>query len=290
MNTNKSKKKNIIYFCIKRLKQQCMAKMNNESSKISLQELKMSRKIVSYCAALLLTVTSVYAARRSLNSINDLKTCHQFDHTNILELLHWFACKVDIDYNNIIQLTFDPNSGAFCCHYYINQEGLLESPPWGYHYYTIGNFHQATSASLPSYVVNSQRNTVGNSARILIRVNEGRQIDQVFITQHYDEYENQGSSYDPEQTFRITTNFLRQLRKRSVNEIQQLADGSQTGPIRNTSNAYSQEVHQPKQDTQIDMLYTTDRQDDNCIAHVYCLIFVLIILIIFGSYFGNWRK
>lgn len=271
-----------------------MVKMNNESSKISLQELKMSRKIVGYCAALLFTVTSVYAARRSLNCINDLNTCHQFDDTNILELLHWFACEVQIDYNNIIRLTFDPNSGDYGSHYYRNQEGLLESPPWGYHYYTIGNIHQGGSASLPSYVVNSQRNTDWNSARILICVNRGRQVDQVFITQHYDEYENQGSSYDPEQTFRITTNFLRQLRKRSINEIQQLADGSQTGLFRNTSHAYSQEVHQPKQNTQIDMANIPVRQDDclkNCIAYFCCFICVVfIILIILGSYFGNRRK
>uniref|UniRef100_A0A096MCZ0 Uncharacterized protein n=1 Tax=Poecilia formosa TaxID=48698 RepID=A0A096MCZ0_POEFO len=136
---------------------------------------KMSRKIASYCVALLLTVTSVFAARRSLNCIDDLKTCHEFDETNILELLHWFACEVDIDYDNTIQLTFDPNSRHYGCHYYRNREGLLESLPRGYRYYTIGNIHQAGSEPLPPYVVNSRRGNIAwNSARILIRVNEGR--------------------------------------------------------------------------------------------------------------------
>uniref|UniRef100_A0A3B5PXZ4 Uncharacterized protein n=1 Tax=Xiphophorus maculatus TaxID=8083 RepID=A0A3B5PXZ4_XIPMA len=126
-----------------------------------------------------------------------------------LKLLRWFANTVSIDNRGNVRLTFEPESD-YGSHHYGNFEGMLNPPPWGYKYYTVGNI--PTSASLPSYVVNSQRNTVGNSARILLRVNEGRQIDQVFITQHYDEYENQGSSYDPEQTFRITTNFLRQLR------------------------------------------------------------------------------
>uniref|UniRef100_A0A3B3VTY1 Uncharacterized protein n=1 Tax=Poecilia latipinna TaxID=48699 RepID=A0A3B3VTY1_9TELE len=135
--------------------------------------------------------------------------------TNILELLRWFANTViDIDYDNTIQLTFDPNSRHYGCHYYRNREGLLESLPRGYRYYTIGNIHQAGSEPLPPYVVNSRRGNIAwNSARILIRVNEGRRIDQVFITRHYDASEYHGSSYDPEQTFRITTYFLRQLRK-----------------------------------------------------------------------------
>ncbi|MED6276306.1 hypothetical protein CHARACLAT_001765 [Characodon lateralis] len=133
--------------------------------------LKMSRKIRGFCVALLLTLTSVYAARRSLNSINDLVICHQSDRTNILELLHWFANEIEIDQYNVIRLTFDPNSCAYGTHHYRNQEGLLDPLPWGYQYYTIGNIHQTASERLPSYVVNSRMgNIVWNSARILIRM------------------------------------------------------------------------------------------------------------------------
>uniref|UniRef100_A0A3Q2NSF8 Uncharacterized protein n=1 Tax=Fundulus heteroclitus TaxID=8078 RepID=A0A3Q2NSF8_FUNHE len=202
----------------------------------------------SVYVALLLTLTSLHAARRSLNSINDLITCLQSEQTNILELLHWFACEVEIDRNNVIRLTFDPSSGDYGSHRYRNLEGLLESPPRGYQYYTIGNIHQHTSVTLPTYVVNSlRRNILWNSARILIGVNEGGAeageiIDQVYITQHYDASENQGSSYDPEHTYRITTHFLRQLKELSINEIQRLAQSSQTGSFTNTSAAHSQKT------------------------------------------------
>ncbi|MEQ2244462.1 hypothetical protein ILYODFUR_017379, partial [Ilyodon furcidens] len=263
--------------------------------------LKMSRKIRGFCVALLLTLTSVYAARRSLNSINDLVICHQSDRTNILELLHWFANEVEIDQYNVIRLTFDPNTRAYGTHHYRNQEGLLDPLPWGYQNYTIGNIHQTASERLPSYVVNSRmRNIVWNSARILIRVNErrlqvGQIIEEVYITQHYGTSENHGSNYDPDHTYRITVSFLNQLRKVSIDEIQRRADGSQSTPFRNTSDAHSQDVDNRNQYTQIYIPDTPTIQDDclgDCMRMFCCFIFVLLIIFLFvsWSYFGNWRK
>lgn len=222
-------------------------------------------------------------------------TCHQTERTNVLELLHWFACEVNTDRNNVIWLTFDPNSGAYGSHRYRNEEGLLESLPRGYQYYTIGNIHQAASTPLPSYVVNSRRgNIFWNAARILIRINQAGQIDQVYITQHYDTSENHGSNYDPDHTYRITTNFLRQLKKLTITEIQQYADGSQTGLYRNISGAYSQDVHYSKQDTQINMPDNQSIQDDplgNCICFC-CFVLVVLVLVVLGSlvYFRNGGK
>ncbi|XP_038132600.1 uncharacterized protein LOC119777683 [Cyprinodon tularosa] len=259
--------------------------------KYLLQRLKMSTNIRGVCVALLLTLTSVYAARRSLNCINDLINCHQSERTNVLELLHWFACEIGIDQYNNIRLTFDPNSGAYGSHRYINQEGVLDQLPPGYQYYTIGNIHRDRSGTLPSYVVNSQRENIAwNSPRILVRVNEYSQTtDQVYITQHYDPSDNQGSVYDSDHTYRITTSFLRQLKKYSINKIQQLAI-PQPGPFRNSSSDNCQEDHNPEENIHIEMHYTPTTQGDcpDCQSICICFVIVIIIiifLIILGSYF-----
>uniref|UniRef100_A0A3Q3VYE1 Uncharacterized protein n=1 Tax=Mola mola TaxID=94237 RepID=A0A3Q3VYE1_MOLML len=134
-----------------------------------------------------------------------------------LILLHWFANMVEINNNNVIRLTFDPNSD-YGSHHYGNYERLLDPLPRGYRYFTVGNLNQDTSAQLPDYVVNPQREYDGrNRDRIIIRVWEQR-IDQVFITQHYDTSEHQGTPYDPTHTFHITNNLLIQIREFSLRD------------------------------------------------------------------------
>uniref|UniRef100_A0A8C4DLV2 Uncharacterized protein n=1 Tax=Dicentrarchus labrax TaxID=13489 RepID=A0A8C4DLV2_DICLA len=166
---------------------------------------------------------------KMLKSISDLKKINFGPSVpkHSLILLHWFANTVNMDNNNFIWLTFDPNSGDYGSHHYGNYEGLLEPLPWGYRYYTIGNLYQETSVELPPYVANPSLEYSGeNRDRIIIRVQEqntgrgGLQIDQVYITQHYDTSEHQGTPYDPEQTYQITTNLLRQIRAFSVRENQ----------------------------------------------------------------------
>ncbi|XP_037647504.1 uncharacterized protein LOC119501293 isoform X1 [Sebastes umbrosus] len=196
--------------------------------------MKMSGRVTSCCVALLFVLNSVSAVQKKLDSINDLKKINfgQSVPKHSLLLLHWFANTVDIDdNNNIIRLTFDPNSGDYGSHYYHNSEGLLVPlhRGSGYRYYTIGNLHQETSMQLPPYVVLPQREYEGtNRDRIIIRVGEQNtggqalpRIDQVYITQHYDTSENQGTPYDPDHTYRITTNLLRQIREFSVGQNQQ---------------------------------------------------------------------
>ncbi|XP_049924224.1 uncharacterized protein LOC126404885 [Epinephelus moara] len=195
--------------------------------------MKMSRRVTSCCVALFFALTSVSAVR-ILQSINDLKKI-DFGRAvpkHSVVLLYWFANTIEIDNNNIIWLTFDPNSGDYGAHHYGNYEGLLDPLPRGhigYQYYTVGNLNQETSMELPSYVVDPPPEYVGtNRDRIIIRVREqntGRQglqrIDQVYITQHYDTSEYQGTPYDPAHTYRITTNLLRQIREFSVGQNQQ---------------------------------------------------------------------
>ncbi|XP_074512968.1 uncharacterized protein LOC141781256 isoform X2 [Sebastes fasciatus] len=216
------------------------------------QMMKMSGRVTSCCVALLFVLTSVSAVQR-LRSINALKKINfgQSVPKHSLLLLHWFANAVDIDGNNIIWLTFDSNSGDYGSHQYHNSEELLDPLPWGneYRYYTIGNLYQETSMPLPLYVVRPRRMYVGtNSDRIIIRVRgqntrwrDLQRIDQVYITQHI---EHQGE-YDPDQTYRITTNLLREIREFSVGQNQQQlrylrnlygsnADDLQLRDIRNT--------------------------------------------------------
>lgn len=178
----------------------------------------MSGRVTSCCVALLLAVTCVSAVQR-LDSINDLKKINfgQSVPKHSLLLLHWFANMVKINNNNVIRLTFDPNSD-YGSHHYGNYERLLDPLPQGHRYFTVGNLNQDTSAQLPDYVVNPQTEYDGrNRDRIIIRVREDR-IDRVFITQHYDTTENQGTPYDPAHTFRITNNLLIQIREFSLRD------------------------------------------------------------------------
>ncbi|MEQ2257797.1 hypothetical protein ILYODFUR_038510, partial [Ilyodon furcidens] len=187
--------------------------------------LKMSRKIF-FCVAVCLILSSVHAAQKTLDSITDLINCPLSENTNILELLYWFAHQVDID--DYVRLTFDPNSD-YGSHHYGNYENILDEPLRGQQYYTIGNLNEDKSQSLPSYVRNRQRNIDLNRARIIIRVNVGPQrgqiIHQVYITQHSDE----GTFYDPNHTYRITTSLLQEIRRREIYELQQLVSSSQRG-------------------------------------------------------------
>ncbi|XP_030592120.1 uncharacterized protein LOC115784876 isoform X2 [Archocentrus centrarchus] len=212
--------------------------------------MKMSGRIRSCCVALLLTLTSVSAVRRTLNSINDLKSIDfgQAVPMHSILLLHWFANEIDIDTNGVIPLTFDPDSGDYGSHLYYNNERVLDPLPRGYQYYTLGNIYQGTSVDLPDFILQSDEEE-SNRARIIFRVREqnaGWIIDQVYITQHYETSEYRGTEYDPEHTYKVTTCLLRAIRRFSlegnnINSLMSLrdrfgssADDSQIRQIRNT--------------------------------------------------------
>lgn len=226
----------------------------------------MSRKITSFCVVLLLTLTSVSAARRRLNSISELRDVHRGESTNVFELLQWFANTVDIR-NDVIWLTFDPNSG-YGSHYYGNYEGLLDSEPWGFKYYTVGNIHKDKTESLPSYLRNSQRWTDGwNRARIIFSANGRQQINRVFITQHY------GPSYDPDNTFEVTVDLLQELRRQHYPD--RFRSYGNTGFYSN-QNSYTP---QPRTGN-----YGLDD------LSIFCLFFLLIILVLIIISLGNTGK
>ncbi|XP_027141616.1 uncharacterized protein LOC109139203 [Larimichthys crocea] len=190
--------------------------------------MKMSGGVTSCCVALLLALTSVSAVQK-LKSINGLKKINFGTSVpkHSLVLLHWFANTVEIDSDNDIWLNFDPNCEDYGLHHYRNDERMLNQLPRGYRYYTIGNLLEDTSEQLPAYVRNPPSEYAGdNRDRIIFRVQDRgwrglHRVDQVYITQHYDTSEHQGSRYDPDHTYQITTNLLRQIREFSVEEEQQ---------------------------------------------------------------------
>ncbi|CAL8386412.1 unnamed protein product, partial [Gadus morhua 'NCC'] len=143
-----------------------------------------------------------------------------------LVLLHWFANTIEIDNNDAIELTFEPNHGDYGTHHYGNYEGVLDRLPPGQQYYTLGNsMINNHRISLPSYVTGDVNHLLGgevmNRARIIFSLLGQDIIDQVFITQHYQASQGQGTVYDPVHTYQITINLLRELRVFSLDQNQQ---------------------------------------------------------------------
>lgn len=171
------------------------------------------------CFAVLLATLACASAVQKLTSISSLKKI-QFGKTvpkHCLILLHWFANEIEFDNNNIMRLTFDPN-GDYGSHHYGNYEGILVPVRRGCRYYTIGNLNQETTVPLPDYVMHPRRDYGGeNRDRIILSASQ-QVIHQVFITQHYETWQQQGTLYDPNHTYQITTALLREIREFSIRD------------------------------------------------------------------------
>lgn len=137
-----------------------------------------------------------------------------------LLLLYWFANQVDINRNNMIRLHFNPNT-RYGSHHYGNYDGLLDTLPEGYKYYTVGNLEEDSAQQLPDYVLNPKRGYEGNNLdRIVFSVYRSSTrteqiIGRVFITQHH-----QGNRYDPNHTYEISPNLLREISRFSSGDRQ----------------------------------------------------------------------
>ncbi|XP_061568710.1 uncharacterized protein LOC133422691 [Cololabis saira] len=222
--------------------------------------MKMAAVIRSCCVALFLALTSVSAVNQ-LKTISDLKRI-DFDSSvpkHSLLLLYWFADLVEVDNNNIIRVTFDPNQGDYGSHHYGNFERVLEPLPQGngYRYYTVGNLNQDSSMQLPSYLVHPRSEYEGrNRDRIIFRAREdntrgqyGQIIDRIYMTQHYETSDNQGTRYDPAHTYQVTTRLLNRVRafsegRNDMNSLTNLRDhfGSQAADsqLRHIRNSWGQ--------------------------------------------------
>ncbi|KAK0150823.1 hypothetical protein N1851_008057 [Merluccius polli] len=177
---------------------------------------------------LLLTLPPSESTIQKLNSIKDLKTIPFGESVPMhsLVLLHWFANNIELNNNDVIELTFDPADGDYGTHHYGNYERVLDPLPRGqgtYRYYTLGNLYQTNNnqidlLSLPLYVTDHLDQIAYeelNRDRIIFRLHNRNgvdTIDRVYITQHYESNQQRGTMYDPEHTYQITTNLLRELR------------------------------------------------------------------------------
>ncbi|XP_056434883.1 uncharacterized protein LOC130372751 isoform X2 [Gadus chalcogrammus] len=156
-----------------------------------------------------------------LDSINDLKKI-PFGRSvpkHSLVLLHWFANTIELTNNNRLELNFDPDQGDYGAHHYVNVPGFLDPLPFRHRYFTLGNINPLINnqrRSMPSYFTNDLnrllRGEVLNRARIIFSYSSQDTVGQVFITQHYQASQGLGTGYDPEHSYRISINLLRELR------------------------------------------------------------------------------
>ncbi|CAL8329629.1 unnamed protein product [Boreogadus saida] len=165
-----------------------------------------------------------------LNSINDLKKIPfgQSVPKHSLVLLHWFANAIELS-NNRLELNFF--NGDYGAHHYVNVQEFLDPLPFHHQYYTLGNINpmiNINGISLPSYFTDDLNHLLGgevqNRARIIFSHSSQNTIGQVFITQHYQADQGQGSGYDPGHTYRISINLLRELRVFRLDRRQELSE------------------------------------------------------------------
>lgn len=158
-----------------------------------------------------------------IDSIVDLKKINfsQSVPKHSLLLLHWFANTVKID-DNGIWLTFDPKR-QYGSHSYGNQDGLL---PLGHRYYSVGDLNR-DKHEFPSYMYYELRENVGkNIDRIIFSINEhavengARSIEEVYLTQH-NMNAHQMAAYDRGNTYLVSPNLLKQVRRFSEIELKQ---------------------------------------------------------------------
>ncbi|CAL8329700.1 unnamed protein product [Boreogadus saida] len=161
------------------------------------------------------------------NSINDLKKIPfgQSVPTHSLALLHWFANTIELS-NNRLELTFEPDHRDYGAHHYGNFQGFLNRLPYGQRYFTLGNINPNINNQripLPSYFTDNDLFGYEelNRARIIFTLSSQNTIGQVYITQHYQTNQDQGTVYDPEHTYRITIDLLRELRVFSFDRREQ---------------------------------------------------------------------
>lgn len=206
--------------------------------------MKMSRGVVTTCL-LTLVALSCESAFQELNSLNDLKKALSDKSVPLhsLALLHWFANQVYIINNTLVHLTFDLN-GDFGSQYYSNSDGFLPSPPEG-QYYSVGNINPTAGNTCPIHKefpehvlfpnvlepANLGRNRNHIVFNTITHSSGARGVGQIYLTQIFKEEDSQGSGYDPEHTFSISTSLLQQLRLfsfddnlRSLQELRSLFD------------------------------------------------------------------
>uniref|UniRef100_A0A8C6SD02 Lipoprotein n=1 Tax=Neogobius melanostomus TaxID=47308 RepID=A0A8C6SD02_9GOBI len=185
--------------------------------------MKTSRGVIVFC---LLTVLSVSCERtfNELESINDLKEVFRFTSVprHALLLLFWFADRIGFEENNAVCINFDPEEDHHF-HTYGNYDGLLDTVSKFNSYFPVDKLYNVSELIFPDRIRVMQFNQDGHDRdRIIMcvhtrRIQNNLFVSEVFLTRHFRMSESQGSRYDPDYTYRITPNLLRQLKMFSSN-------------------------------------------------------------------------
>lgn len=171
---------------------------------------------VIICLLLAALTLSCESAHQQLDSLDDLRTIDFGESVPIhsLLLLYWFAHTVNIEPYYMVTVNFNPNRD-FGSHPYGNYENLLDQPRYGYQYYTVGNLYESSSYELPDYIRNPpvRDNSRRNRGRIIFSAERQNSrpimIDRIYLTQH----DLSSNEYDPNHTYQISINLLRQIRQ-----------------------------------------------------------------------------
>ncbi|KAK6305616.1 hypothetical protein J4Q44_G00243960 [Coregonus suidteri] len=186
----------------------------------------MERGILIQSLLLFFTLTTVYSyPNTTLNSIQDLKDLHYLHPLPQpwLNLLYWLASNsYDMDNNNIMTLNFDPSRNDYGSHYYGNKEKVLPllSKDTGT-YYSLGNCNLPNSQQFPDYVTMpfyssklKKKQLENNRQRLILSVIRNHNtfwLNQVYLTQHYLPNLGRNPVYDPQNTYHISLNLLKEI-------------------------------------------------------------------------------
>ncbi|KAJ8000878.1 hypothetical protein DPEC_G00184970 [Dallia pectoralis] len=189
----------------------------------------MARHLLHYCFLLILSGSSV----SSIPTINGIRDLRGIWYGNIfprhgLHLLYWFVDQSDVNGNyDIVETNFDPTRGDYGFGYYSNNDSFLPAltDPQREAYYWVGDIGKENSWALPEYVTQSYYNSLKsgdrNRDRIIVRVvqangsNEFR-LDMVFVTQLYPLNDNKANLIDPNHTYSVTFDLLREIQTLQV--------------------------------------------------------------------------
>ncbi|KAK9980075.1 hypothetical protein ABG768_013472 [Culter alburnus] len=179
------------------------------------------RKALLFC----LFLASVSSVKEHINNTNELKKSGYGSASprHGLQLLFWFAQRVDVDQNNQFHLNFTPDQNAYGFHYFGNGEELLPPLNPGQTYYSFSKLSGPSANKFPGYVLKyypQKYNTITekqekNMDRLVVSLDNKtkRRIFRVFITAH-----NPGSNYfNPNETYEIDLALILQIRKSYCN-------------------------------------------------------------------------
>ncbi|XP_029585327.1 uncharacterized protein LOC115172240 isoform X1 [Salmo trutta] len=183
----------------------------------------------------------------TLNTMADLRRSGFGRHLprHGLKLLFWFAKNyIKFDYMGEMVARYNPNEGGFDFHPFQNR------PEWDcsnvtthisviscnfllpdnvHPYYIVGNLNPEESNCLPQYV---RKDFTGdqddsNMDRLIISLRPDGTVDNVYVTQHDDD----GLSFDPDNTYRVTRGLLRDIRGLKLHKFLKQAGYSSRQPI-----------------------------------------------------------